>query len=154
MVKDKCGCKIKEVGDELLSLCLDSLGVSAAGRRLQVDPCLPFFLSSLPPYSSPCRTGPGCHGNTGEPSRAREGCGEEEGKRGKRERSGGILSSISVIQREEGVPSCSAAFRSRQIFKRCECTCSYCISCHLYASCISSLNFICLLAEVSQFSYV
>lgn len=32
MVKDKCGCMIKEVGDELVSLCLDSLRLSAAGR--------------------------------------------------------------------------------------------------------------------------
>lgn len=84
MVKDKYGCMIKEVGDELLSLCLDSLRASAAGRRLQVDSCLPFFLSSLPPYSSPCRTGPGCHGNTGEPSHAREGRGEGGGKRGEK----------------------------------------------------------------------
>lgn len=83
MAKDEYGCMIKEVGDELLSLCLDSLRVSAAGRRLQVDSCLPFFLSSLSPYSSPCRTGPGCHGNMGEPSHAGEGCGEEDGKRGK-----------------------------------------------------------------------
>lgn len=115
MVKDKYGCMIKEVGDELLSLCLDSLRVSAAGRRLQVDSCLP-FLPLLSPSVLPRHAAPVLVAMVTRASRAMRGrdAGRktERGEKGeKREGSGGILSSISVIQREEGVPSCSAAFR-------------------------------------------
>lgn len=53
----------QEAEDHLLSLWLDFPWV--AGGRLQVDAFPLFFLSSLPPYSSPCQTSPCYHGNTG-----------------------------------------------------------------------------------------
>lgn len=71
----------------------------------------PLFLSFLPLQSSPCRTSPCCHGNTGRAdpcNRGMQAGKRRERERGrerrKRERSRGIHSSISVIYREEGVP--------------------------------------------------
>lgn len=79
MLKDKHICMIKEVGAELLSLCLDSLRVSAARRRRGVGDCrwtLPSLpiLSFLPPRS-PRHGAPVLVAmvTRGEPRRATEG---------------------------------------------------------------------------------
>lgn len=103
-LKDKYACTIREVGDELLSLCRGSLGVSAAGGRLQVDSSPPFFLSSIPPplLAVPHRSSlPWQHGRA-EPSK--RGMRRGKTKKWERGKSGGIHSSVTLIQEGAGVP--------------------------------------------------